>query len=359
MKYIPKFQSWCKQIRKDHKSKIYIGLDVHKRTINMAIWHRGRIAINTCLPAGHNHLLQTLKKIPCKIKKIAYEAGPTGYGLARALKKAKYPVVIIAPSSILVPRGRKTKTDRLDCQDLAQQLAAGNQLREVTMPTMQEEADRQIYRMREQQVKKRKRIKQQIKSFLLQHSIAEPEGLDNWTKTSRQQLRHLELPDNLSLSLRYMISELEEFDFRISDIEDHLKNFFIDPRYNPHLELLLSHPAVGCLTALAFKLEIHQPERFNSPQSIAQYVGLAPRVRQSGEKSVGGPLEKAGKSDLRNKLIEAAWRWVNKDQRARNLYGRLLKNCGNGKKAIVGVARHLAIILWQMLLNNKPYMPTA
>ena len=359
MKKITRFQRWCKKIKTDRKGKIYIGLDVHKRTNHMAIWHEGQIAISFSMPSDYGHLLRTLKRIPRRIEKIVYEAGPTGYGLARTLKKAGYSVAVIAPSSVLVPRGQHSKSDRLDCRALAEQYAATNKLKEIAIPTPQEESDRQVYRLREHLVKKRKRIKQQIKSFLLQYSLEEPEGLDYWTKASVHQLRKMELPKELSFVRLIMITELEGLDFAVAEVEDSLQEYFTDPRYQDKLEILQSHPAVGPLTALAFCLEIHQPARFGDPKSIAKYVGLAPKTEESGETSRGGSIMKSGKDGLRSKLIEAAWRWIGRDQRARDLYDRLRKNCGKSNIAITGVARHLAIILWRMLLENKKYIKTA
>jgi transposase len=355
MNKITQFQRWCKTIRKDRNRKVYIGLDVHKRTIYMAIWYNGRIVITFSLPSDYGHLIRTLEQIPASVNKIVYEAGPTGFGLARALENAGYSVEVIAPSSLLEPRGQHAKSDRLDCRALAEQVATSTQLKKVAIPTVREEHDRQTYRLRGQFVKKRKRVKQQIKSFLLQHSLPEPEGLDKWTKASLNELRQMELPKELAFARLIMISELEELSCRIRDVEDHLNDFFSNPHYQQKLEILRSHPAVGPLTALAFCLEIHQPERFRDGNSIAKYVGLAPKILQSGETSRKGKIMKVGKNDLRSIMVEASWRWIGLDKRARDLYDRLRKNSGNSNKAIVGVARHLAIILWRMLLDKKEY----
>ncbi len=165
----------------------------------------------------------------------------------------------------------------------------------------------------------------------------------------------MELSEELAFARLIMLNELEELDDRILTVEDCLMTFFEKPPYQQKLNLLKSHPAVGPLTALAFCMEIHQPERFPDDKSIAKYIGLAPKIQQSGETSHGGKIMKVGKNGLRSVLIEASWRWIGCDKRARDLYDRLRKNSGNGNKAIVGVARHLAIILWRMLLDKKAY----
>ncbi len=145
MKKLTQFQRCCKTIKKDRNRRIYIGLDVHKRSIYLAIWYNGKIVLTFSLSSDYDPLIRTLGQIPGPISQIVYEAGPTGFGLARAL---------------------------------AEQAATSTQLKEVAVPTIQEEHDRQIYRLRGHLVKKRKRIKQQIKSFLLQHSLPEPQGLE-------------------------------------------------------------------------------------------------------------------------------------------------------------------------------------
>ncbi len=355
MNKVTQFQRWCKAIKKDRKSKIYIGLDVHKRTFHMAIWYNDKIVVTLSLSSDYSDLIRTLQKIPRRIEKIVYEAGPTGFGLAHTLKGAGYSVAVIAPSSLLQPRGQHSKSDRLDCRALAKQMATSTDLKEVAIPTLQEEEDRQIYRLRSHLVKKRKRIKQQIKSFLLQHSIPEPPGLERWTKASVYELRCMELPKGLKFTLLVLLSEMEDFDERILDAEDYLMTFFEKAPYQETLKILRSHPVVGPITALAFCMEIHQPDRFTEGKSIAKYIGLAPRIDQTGETIRRGKIMKVGKNGLRSILIEASWRWIGCDEQARNLYDRLRKNSGNGNKAIVGVARHLAIILWRMVLDKTEY----
>ncbi len=243
----------------------------------------------------------------------------------------------------------------MDCRALAEQIATSTQLKEVAVPTIQEEEDRQVYRLRGHLVKKRNRIKQQIKSFLLQHSLPEPSGLERWTKASVNELHKMELTEGLSFTRLIMLNELEELDNRILLVEDSLMEFFQNPQYQNKLKLLRSHPAVGPLTALAFCMEIHQPERFYDDKSIAKYIGLAPKIQQSGETSRSGKIMKVGKNGLHSILIEASWRWIGCDKRARDLYDRLRNNSGNGNKAIVGVARHLAVILWRMLIDKTEY----
>jgi transposase len=128
-------------------------------------------------------------------------------------------------------------------------------------------------------------------------------------------------------------------------------------RHRQGMSLLQSHPGVGGTTAANFLLEVYRPERFADEKQVAAYLGLAPRVKQSGETRHGGPLVKAGRGHLRAMLVEASWTWIRLDGQARAVYLRLAHTTGSAGKAIVAMARRLAIRLWRMLLRREPYRP--
>lgn len=159
---------------------VYIGIDAHKDSYNLGIWLNDAPAIEYTMPANNKKLIKDIEKIRPAIKNIVDEAGPTGYGLSRELQGQNFPIQVIAPAITPRPAIKQTKTDRLDCKKLAQYAVKGL-LRQVAIPTRQQEADRQLTRMRGHIVGKLKRIKIQIKSFLLQHGIDQPAGLKNWS----------------------------------------------------------------------------------------------------------------------------------------------------------------------------------
>ncbi len=116
---------------------------------------------------------------------------------------------------------------------------------------------------------------------------------------------------------------------------------------------------VGLITAMTFKTELFAPERFTNERQVAQIAGLAPQVRQSGNTRHEVGLGRAGNIRLRTILVEAAWRWVRNDPRAQERYRRLIANSGNAKKAIVGMARKLSIILWCISTRQEGYKAVA
>src|SRR5579863_10455652 len=195
--------------RKTQRSKIVlmddervsVAVDAHKETYAVAIWSLKRNLIAQWnQPANPKGLLGKLKAIIDRIDLLAYEAGPTGFGLARAAMASGLNVLVAAPSLIPAARSRQAKTDRLDCIRLAE-LAAKGMLKPACIPSEEEQADRQIIRLREQLVRKLRRDKQQIKSFLLNYGIEAPKGLKDWTLTAVRELRALKLQEQLRFCL--------------------------------------------------------------------------------------------------------------------------------------------------------------
>jgi transposase len=338
--------------------EVYVGIDVHKKTYHLAIWLNGNIVLTYVTSADNQALIQQLRRLEPGLRKVVYEAGPTGFGLVRALRAASLPAAVIAPSKTLRPSGPESKSDRLDCRKIAE-FAAKDLLTEVTIPTEQEEADRQVTRLRNQLNSKCIRIKQQIKSFLLQHGIPEHEGLTRWTQLSLQSLRDLELGSELRFTLNVMLDELEYLQSQLKRVDKQLEVLFREERHVHQIRILTSHPGVGPITSKLFLAEVYQPNRFEKSTQVARYLGLAPRVSQSGQKRVEGKLMKQGQIKLRACLVEAAWAWIREDPDAKETFRRLLRNTGEPNKAIAALARRLAIHLWKMLCDEQVYRKAA
>ena len=164
-------------IRLEGGESVHVGVDVHKASYSVALLSDRRGLITTWVqPARPEVLIERLRPLREGIAQVVSEAGPTGFGLARRLRVEGFEAQVIAPSKPLAPVGPAAKSDRLDCRRLAQ-LSAKGLLPPVRVPTEQEEADRQVLRLRELLVRKTHAVQSQIKSFLLQHAIAEPAGL--------------------------------------------------------------------------------------------------------------------------------------------------------------------------------------
>jgi transposase len=334
--------------------RAFVGLDVHKKTIHAAVWATERIAISWVMPADVTKVVAMLAPYRDAITQVVYEAGPTGYGLARALRQAGFVVEVVAPGRSPRPAVREQKADRLDAERLAEYAAKGL-LVAVAVPSETEEADRQLMRLREQLIKKRRTVKQQIKSFLLQHGVAEPRGLTRWARSAVAALRALGLGPALRLCLHMLLDQLGELEAHVRRIERALSELAATARHAEAAAIARTHPGVGPVVAMSYLLEVHRGGRFDTPGQVAGYIGLTPRVRQSGQMRRDGPIVRTGRASVRALLVEAAWRWRMHDPAARRVFARLVANTGSAKKAIVALARRLAINLWAMLTRREPY----
>jgi transposase len=196
---------------------------------------------------------------------------------------------------------------------------------------------------------------QQIKAFLLQHGIAEPAGLGHWAKRSVAALRGLELTPGLRSCLDLLLDEREHAEREVARVTKSLEGLAETERHREAVRVLRSVPGVGLVTALSFRRELPEPERFENACQVAKLLGLAPQVRQSGPTRREGGLLKSGNPRLRTVLVEAAWGWVKGDEAAAARYRKLVANTGSGRKAIVGMARRLGVLLWRLSVRGEEY----
>jgi transposase len=346
-------------IRLGEGEPAFVGVDVHKATYHVAVYGHQRGLIATWVqPADPGALLERLRPIRGQVAEVVYEAGPTGFGLVRRLRAEGLTAQVIATSKVPTPACPEAKCDRLDCRKLAL-LASKGMLHPVRVPTPQEEADRQVLRLREQLVRKCRSIQQQIKAFLLQHGIAEPDGLAHWAERVVEALRRLELLPELRFCLDVMLEELDHAGRQVKRVTRRLEELAKVERHQVAAEAMRSVPGVGLVTAMTFRLELPEPERFDAAGQVAKMTGLAPMVRQSGETRREGGLIRSSSARLRTALVEAAWRWAACDESAKAVYRRLVGNTGSGKTAIVGVARRLGVLLGRLSCRGEPYRAAA
>jgi transposase len=213
----------------------------------------------------------------------------------------------------------------------------------------------QVTRLRQQLVSKQTRVKLQIKGFLLQHGINQPPGLSHWSISAKQHLKNITLSIPLRYCLDTLLEELQFVNEQIKLTEQKIKDIFSEKPISTTVKLLTTHPGVGPIIATQFAAEIFNPKRFTDKTQLAKYVGLAPSVHQSGQTSRDGPILKTGRPQLRCSLIQGAWLWVQKDHDAQKTFYRLIHNTGSKNKAITAMARKLAVHLWMMARENKPY----
>ena len=345
--------------RLDTGEVAHVGVDVHEASDHVAVVtdRRGLVATWT-QPADPDLLVERLKPIGTQVAQVVYEAGPTGFALVRRLRAAGLKAEVIAPSKVPTMPGPEAKSDRLDRRELAA-FAQKGLLRSVRVPTEQGEADRQAVRRREQLARKPRVVQQQIKAPLLQHGIAEPAGLARWTTAAVDASRELGLAAEMRPCPDVMLGERRHALERVARAARRLEESAKADRHRETTSTPRAAPGVGPITALTSRVELHEPGRFADGGQVARMLGLAPQVLQSGPTRREGRPLKSGNARPRTVPIEAAWRWVAGDATATEKYRRLVASTGDGKEAIVGMARRLAILLWRMSLSGGPYRAAA
>jgi transposase len=343
---------------KEIGSVFHVGIDVHKRSYHLAFYGCNGFLKTFVGPADPKFVVGKLIAHRSSIEQVAYEAGPTGFELARQLKEAGLPVLVIAPSRVPRPVTQGAKTDRLDCIKLSQYSAAG-MLKGIAIPSRTDEARRSLIRRRHDLADAIRRTKQRIRSHLLYLGVTEPEGLENWNEKAVKGLSKLVLQQSAKDTLDSLVRELTFLKKEQQHVEKQIRSLCREAERAKAFACLQTAPGVGPVTASTFLLELFEPQRFKSGEQLASYLGLAPMVRQSGESKGKAKLRPVGQKRLRSLLVEAAWCWCRRDQKAGAKYNRIVSKSNIKQKAIVAVAKDLAIILWRLLVEQRAYQVRA
>ena len=354
----------------------YVGLDVHKETITVAVageagppesW--GRIANDA---QAVRRLVQQLGRDGHQLK-LAYEAGPTGYVLQRQLAKLGVECQVVAPS--LIPKstsGRKLKTDARDAEQLARLLRSGD-LYPIWVPDLEHEAFREVVRARFAAKKDLERHRHQLGKLFLRWGLRQPASVTRWSKAYRRWLAELSVPNlDLQTVLDDHRSVLWAAEERVAYLEKRMSEA---ARRRPQLALLVGLQmffGVGELTAATIVAEVGDFRRFAAANKFMNFAGLTASEHSSGDKQMRGPITKAGNSNLRHVFIQAAhharhqpqtrtrlkqrWEGAPPDlvemaakahERLYQRYWHLARRIGR-EKAVVAVARELAGFVWAM-----------
>jgi transposase len=346
-----------KELRLLPGERAFVGVDVHKRSYHVSVWTEAREWVaQWTQPADPDALCRRLEPVRAQVAHVVYEAGPTGFHLAHVLRARGFSADVVAASKTPVAAGRANKSDRRDSAQMAF-LDGKGMLTVIYVLTPQEEADRQVMRGREQRLDDVGRTQRRIKSLLLQYGLEEPAGLRYWSRAAVRALRGLALGDELRFCLDLLLDDLDHGRMQVAAADQRVRALAASERHAAAVARMRSVPGVGVITAMTFATELPQPTRFPRPEAIGAITGLAPRVRRSGETTKGGPILKTGNSHLRRVLIQASWQWVRRDPAAKGLFGHLVSETGCAQKAVVGVARHLAILLWHLVTTESTYTP--
>jgi transposase len=288
----------------------YVGLDVHKETIAVALAAAGKrgevreygTIANT--PGALKALADKLAKSGAALR-FCYEAGPCGYGIQRQLSAAGHECVVVAPS--LIPRrpGERIKTDRRDAANLARLHRAG-ELTPVWIPDQAHEAMRDLVRARQAAVRALRQARQQLSGFLLRHG--HHYNRPAWTQMHRRWLAGLRFEQAIHhIVLEDCIAAVEAATARRDRLEAHIAAALPDWSLAPVVRALQALRGMALVAAATLAAELGDITRFANPRQLMAYLGLVPSEHSSGATRRQGAITKAGNGAARRMLIEAAW----------------------------------------------------
>jgi transposase len=291
--------------------KIHVGLDVHKDSISVAAAEPGRTPGRLIGKVTHdvNKLLKVLTKVGAAEQlHIVYEAGPTGFGLQRALKAKGYVCEIIAPSQMPRRPGDRVKTDGRDSVQLAECSRAG-QLSAVWIPDPDDEAIRDLSRAREDAVNSRVQARHQLKGFLLRHDVRYT-GKTSWCGAYYRWLATLNFGAGAAqTAFTEYWQAVKSADDRVERLTKALQSSIAGWRFEPVVGALQALRGVAAITAIGLVAEIGDLHRFEHPRKLMGYLGLVPSEHSSGERTSRGSITKTGNAHARRLLTEAAWNY--------------------------------------------------
>ncbi len=282
----------------------WVGLDVHARKVVAGVLDAGSGELRSLrAPTLPTETVEWLRQFPGPVR-VAYEAGPTGYGLARACAAAGIACTVAAPSKIPRAAADKLKTDRRDAERLARLLRLG-ELVAVRVPEPHEEAARDLVRAREDARGELMRARHRLSKLLLRHDLvwdasAWTGAHDAWLRRQRFDSRPLALAfDESYAAVMQAKTRRDALDHAITELAS-------EPPFAETVGRLVCLRGVSTLTALALTVELGDWTRFR-PQALGPFLGLIPSEHSTGEQRQLGAITKTGNTHARRLLVEAAW----------------------------------------------------
>ncbi len=288
----------------------YVGLDVHKESIVVAVASgglRGEVREYGRIANTATALDRLLRKLgdAGMVLRFCYEAGPCGYGIQRHVSARGHECVVVAPSLIPKRAGDRVKTDRRDAASLAKLHRAG-ELTAVWVPDPQHEAMRDLVRARLDAVHSLRRARQQLSGFLLRQGCHY--GRPAWTKLHRRWLAGLIFEQAIHhIVLEDYIAAVEAAEARRDRLTAQIGTMLPDWTLAPVVAALQTMRGMAMVNAATLIAELGDLSRFADPRQLMAYLGLTPSEYSSGSSVRRGGITKAGNGAARRLLIEAAW----------------------------------------------------
>jgi transposase len=353
-----------------------LAMDVHKNSISTGFLEPGSSSPVCDKISSDDAVWHVVDRLGVDGLWACYEAGPTGYELARLLRARGVHCEVIAPSLIPTAPGDRVKTDRRDARRLALLFRAG-QLSSVRVPTVAEEAVRDLCRARDDVVTDRTRARHRLGKFLLRHGRVWRGG-ENWTLKHHAWINQQRF-DNEALNVTYAHYQatLHERDAALDAIDADLVQWFTREPFADAVRRLCAYRGITELGALTLASEVCDWRRFPTAPSFMGFCGLVPSEFSSGDRTSRGGITHAGNTHLRTQLVESAWAYKSRpfigttiQRRQQDLdpaivaraWAAQLRLCGkfrrlderksNRKTVVTAIARELAGFVWAEMTTN-------
>jgi transposase len=285
-----------------------VGLDVHARTVAAAAIDgvTGEL-VQARLTPSHEHIRSWIGGLAGPVA-VAYEAGPTGFGLSRSLNAAGVRCEVVAPSKLQRPSGDRVKTDARDAVHLARLLRL-DEITAVTVPSVEQEAARDLVRAREDARGDLMRARHRLSKLLLRQGHVYSGG-HAWTDKHDVWLRQVGRQQLSAAATRATFESDYDAVLTVSArrarLDVLIAQMAAECEFSPLLHRLGCLRGIGTLTGFALAVEVGDWDRFTG-RTIGSFVGLVPSEYSSGQSRVQGAITKTGNTHLRRLLVEAAW----------------------------------------------------
>lgn len=361
----------------------YIGLDVHKDTLAVAIAEPGRSQAR-----AYGEIANTRKALAKLLGKLieqyhgqpllfCYEAGPCGYGVYRYLIENGFDCQVVAPSLIPHKPGERIKTDRRDACKLATHLRNGD-LTAVWVPDKEQEAMRDLTRARGDMKLQEQKARQQLNAFVLRHGHHWPSEKSRWTKAHFNWLESLKFEQVfLQLVLQEYIDAVKAATARVNTMTAQMENAVSQWSLGPIVNALVALRGIDKVAAIVLLAELGDISRFDSPKQLMAFLGLVPSEHSSGGRRRQGAITLTGNRHARRMLVECAWSYrfaarqtahlkrkaAHASEQARAIawqaqkrlcgrYRHLIQAGKNTKVICVAIARELVGFVWNIVRHE-------